>query len=214
MKFRDDIDPERTWVTSDSHFGHQNIKAFCHRVEDVEQIMMEKWAQAVPTEDTLLHLGDLSWKSNAWFRNMIAPHLTGDRKLLIKGNHDHSRPGFYSQSGFKIVAPFAIPYGQYFQGKHQMIKHTISFSHYPWSDEEEGEQPEGLVRVHGHIHNNGYTGEAFVPFFKNHINISVEQTKYRPINLKLLLDGFLYGRVDEKAVARIRERQGGENFKP
>lgn len=205
MKFRDDIDPERTWVTSDSHFGHQNIKAFCHRVDDVEQIMMEKWAQAVPAEDTLLHLGDLSWKGNAWFKNMIAPHLTGARKLLIRGNHDHSRPSFYTQSGFKMVAPFAIHYRGWIS----------SFSHYPWDEKEEGiRQHANVIRVHGHIHNNGYSAEAFVPFLKNHINLSVEQTKYRPVNLKLLLDSYLWGEVDQKAVARIRERQGGEVFKP
>lgn len=207
MKFRDDIDPERTWITSDSHFGHENIKAFCHRPQDVEQIMMEKWAQSVPPEDTVLHLGDLSWKNNAWFRNMIAPHLTGERKLLIRGNHDHSRPSFYTQSGFKLVAPFAINYGS----------DVISFSHYAW-DEEGGDEPLGpiphnYVRVHGHIHNNGYVQHAFIPFLRNHINISVEQTKYRPVNLKLLLDGYLYGTVDHEAVERITARQG-EYVKP
>jgi len=199
MKKRDDIDPERTWVTADSHFGHENIIPFCHRPPDVEQTMMEKWARAVPPDDTLLHLGDLSWKGNAWFKNMIAPHLTGDRKLLIRGNHDKGRPSFYTQSGFKLIAPFEIEYATT----------QVSLSHYPWSEIDDGErQPENHIRIHGHIHNNGYTRDAFVPFFKNHINISVEQTKYRPINLKLLLDGYIYGKVDKEIARQIRERQG------
>lgn len=189
MKFRDDIDPARTWVTSDSHFGHNNIINFCHRPTDHEQLMMERWAQVVPPEDsTVLHLGDLSYRSNALFKNVIAKHLPGERKLLIQGNHDRQRYSFYKQSGFQIVRPFAIKYE----------KHIISFSHYPWGEDDSDDEstiPKNVIRVHGHIHNNGYFRDAFVPFLRNHINISIEQTKYRPVLLKNLLDGYLLGKV-------------------
>ncbi len=183
VKFRDDIDPETTWVVSDTHFGHKNIIEWARRPPDVEQMMMESWAREVPPEATVLHLGDLAYSNNAWFKNMIAPHLTGERKLLVKGNHDRGRFSFYKGSGFDIVRPFAIEWGQ----------DVISFSHYPWNAVEDGEMPPGTWRVHGHIHNNGYTRDAFVPFLLNHINISVEQTQYRPVNLELLLKGAIYG---------------------
>jgi calcineurin-like phosphoesterase family protein len=188
-------------VTSDSHFGHENIKNFCHRPSDAESTMMEEWARAVPEKDsTLLHLGDLSYRNNAFFKNMIAPHLTGETKLLILGNHDKQRYSFYRDSGFKIIKPFQLGY----RGV------VVSFSHYQWNFDE-GAMPKNYIRIHGHIHNNGYTRTEFIPFLKNHINISVEQTHYRPVNLALLLDGYLGywepSSLDEQALAKKARHQ-------
>jgi calcineurin-like phosphoesterase family protein len=58
-------------------------------------------------------------------------------------------------------------------------------------------------RIHGHIHNNGYydgrsaADHRLVPFLKNHINLSCEMTKYQPVNLALLLDAVLLGRLPD-----------------
>lgn len=198
MRFRDDIDPATTWLVSDTHFGHDNIVGFCHRPDDHEQVILAEWRKEVPDTATVLHLGDLAYRNNGFFKNIIAPELTGARKLLIMGNHDRQRYSFYRASGFQIVRPFAVPYG------HNDSWHpwTISFSHYPWSEDEDGPMGEFDLRVHGHIHNNGYSRDAFVPFLKQHINISVEQMKYRPVNLKLLLDAYLYGEYPETTDAQ------------
>lgn len=176
-----DIDPAKTWIVSDTHFGHTNIVGFCHRPEDHDQIIMEEWARYVPDDATVLHLGDLCWRGNAWFKNMIAPHLTGERKLLIRGNHDKGRYSFYRQSGFKLVRPFSIFY------QTESAYTEVSFSHYPV----EGVVPEGHLHLHGHIHNNGYERDRFVPFKARQINLSVEQTKFRPVHLQTLLDEML-----------------------
>lgn len=61
------------------------------------------------------------------------------------------------------------------------------------------------LRLHGHIHNNGYTRDGFVPFLRQHINLSVEQTKYRPVNLKLLLDAALLGEYPETTMEQLAE---------
>lgn len=196
MNTRDDIDPASTWVVSDTHFGHENIKGFCHRPSDIESTMMEEWARAVPDDATVVHLGDLCYKSNAFFKNMIAPHLTGARKLLVAGNHDRQRSGFYRDCGFKVIAPFQIDYDIH---QSSGYPYRIQFSHYPWNEEYDNSPnpPSWIVRLHGHIHNNGYTREAFVPFVPQQINLSVEQTHYRPVNLKLLLDGYLFGSMPQ-----------------
>lgn len=180
------IDPANTWVVSDTHFGHKNIIGFCSRPEDHEQVMMEEWARAVPEDATVLHLGDLSYKSNGLFKHVISKHLTGARKLLVRGNHDRQAFSFYRQSGFKLTREFEIRYRGW----------TVSFSHYPWNPERDGVMPKKHVRLHGHIHNNGYTRADFVPFLRNHINLSVEQTHYKPVNLKVLLDAALFGEYD------------------
>jgi calcineurin-like phosphoesterase family protein len=202
VKFRDDIDPANTWVVSDTHFGHDNIVGFCHRPEDHEQVMIAEWRKEVPDDATVLHLGDLAYRGNARFKNLIAKELTGERKIIVFGNHDRQRFSFYKQSGFHPARPFAIALDRENKLMDPSQKgyateyggHHVSFSHYPWSDEDEGRSMAPWdVRIHGHIHNNGYTRDAYVPFLKNHINLSVEQTKYRPVNLKLLLDAYLDG---------------------
>lgn len=180
---RKDIDPERTWIISDTHFGHNNIIRFCNRPENHDEIMMEAWAN-VPTENsTLIHLGDLTYRGEDLFQDFIAPQLSGgERKLLILGNHDHQKPSYYEQAGFEIIEPFAFYYGP--------RATRVTFSHYPWEDHE---GPLTGVHIHGHIHNNGYSGDRLVPFVKNQINVSVEITNYRPVNLDALLRGYING---------------------
>ena len=199
-KFRDDIDPNTTYVVSDTHFGHDNIVGFCHRPLDHEQVMIAEWRRAVPDDATVLHLGDLCYRSNARFKNLTAKELTGSRKLLIAGNHDKQRFSFYRDCGFKLARPFSIRYPE--TGR----SWTVSFSHYPWTDADEGR---GMgrydLRIHGHIHNNGYSRDKFVPFLRNHVNISLEQTKYAPVNLKLLLDAVILGEYPETTQAQLDE---------
>jgi calcineurin-like phosphoesterase family protein len=137
-------------------------------------------ARPGPDDATVIHLGDLCYKGNAFFKNVVAPELTGARKLLVRGNHDKGRFSFYRDCGFKQVKPFSIKYGDPEQVE-------VTFSHYPLR------QDPGWPRLHlhGHIHNNGYGGKdsPFTPFARGQVNLSVEQTKYRPVNLKVLLDG-------------------------
>lgn len=181
MKLRDDIDPANTFVVADTHFGHDNIVGYCLRPEDHEEAIIAEWRAHVPDDATVLHLGDLAYSNNARFKHIQAKELTGARKLLILGNHDRGRYSFYRDCGFRIIKPFYIIW----EG------HIIDFSHYP---SEEPMKDAGW-RVHGHIHNNGYTRDAYVPFLRNHINVSVEQTHYRPVNLEHLLRGAILGEV-------------------
>jgi calcineurin-like phosphoesterase family protein len=218
MKVRDDIDIANTWVTSDTHYGHENIIAYCNRPEDVEQVMIAEWRKVAQPGRTMLHLGDLCYRGNARFKALIAKkELTGeglaDRNLLVSGNHDGQRYSFYRDCGFKLARPFALklrlleedgtpglrvnPPGLGLPSTYV----TVSFSHYAWSEEEDGPQPANHWRVHGHIHNNGYydgradKDDQLVPYLRNHINVSVEVLNYRPVNLKALLDAAILGRL-------------------
>lgn len=196
MKFRDDIDPANTWVVSDTHFGHDNIVGFCHRPEDHEQVMIAEWRAVVPEDATVIHLGDLCYKSNARFKAITAKELTGARKFLIQGNHDRQRFSYYRDCGFRLLkSPFAIRYAGW----------EVSFSHYPWDAEVDGPIDGSKLRLHGHIHNNGYSRDSFVPFVKHHVNLSAEQTKYRPVNLGLLLDAVLKGEYPETTDEQLAE---------
>lgn len=241
MKFRDDIDPATTWVVSDTHFGHDNIVGYCARPEDHEQIMIAEWRKWVPDDATVLHLGDLAYSSNGRFKHIVAKELTGTRKLLIQGNHDRQRFSFYRAAGFSLVKPFKIEWGALMREckmchgegwvggmmgetcpecdgrQFKEYPWTISFCHYPWNETEDGPQGPFDIRIHGHIHNNGYTRDGYVPFLKNHINLSVEQTRYRPVNLKLLLDAALTGNYPEttdEQLAEARNRRHASHRNP
>lgn len=214
MKFRDDIDPSNTWVVADNHWGHQNIADFCFRPLDHDQVMIAEWRAAVPADATVLHLGDLCYRGNGYFKHIIAKELTGATKLLIKGNHDKKGIGFYRDCGFKLAWPFQIGVspladsGLYVGG--DQSQWIVSFSHYPWNTRLEGPMPENHIRVHGHIHNNGYSRDAYVPLRRNHINLSVEVMKYRPVSLQVLLDAYLLGvypETTDEQLAEARERK-------
>lgn len=188
MKQRDDIDPRWTWVISDTHFGHSNIVEYQHRPPDFEQLLLENIAREVPEGEnvTLLHLGDLSYSNNARFKAVTSRYITPrtGRKVLVPGNHDKSRASFYYQSGFKRISPFWIPYYDW----------RVSFSHYPWNSANEGPMPPMNLRVHGHTHADGYSRSIFTPYLKNHVNVSVEVLKYKPVNLLALLEAVIDGR--------------------
>jgi calcineurin-like phosphoesterase family protein len=201
LRDRNDIDPTRTWVVSDTHFGHQNIIGYCHRPTDFAQILLEEINSVVREGDTLLHLGDLCYKGNSWFKHIIAPKIApqAERKLLIAGNHDRQRYSFYRDCGWKMAWPFWISYARPGTVPGSLAPPLrVEFSHYPSRD-----HLGGLTwRLHGHIHNNGYyDGRSnaggpdwtHVPFLRNHINLSCEQTKYKPVRLDLLLDAAVFG---------------------
>jgi calcineurin-like phosphoesterase family protein len=232
MKARDDIVPYRTWVISDTHFGHKNIIGYCHRPENFEEILLEEIAAVVQPGDTLLHLGDLCYKGNSWFKNVIAPKIAPEaRKLIVLGNHDKQRYSFYKQTGWKVCRPFyivvsgvngvPIPPGDMMEATGDRI---VSFSHYQWSvDSTDGKLPGETTemspnhhRMHGHIHNNGYYDGrsnpgvpdfSLVPFLAQHSNLSCEMTKYKPVRLDLLINAAVFGRLPGRAFERARANQ-------
>jgi calcineurin-like phosphoesterase family protein len=75
----------KTFVVSDTHFGHQlmaNLRGFdC--IDAHDRALVEAWNAVVRPEDTVWHLGDVyfrdGWKALA--------SLNGDKRL-VAGNHD------------------------------------------------------------------------------------------------------------------------------
>lgn len=229
MRLRDDIKLASTWVYSDTHYGHDNIVEFCHRPVEHEQVMIAEWRKVAKPGRTMLHLGDLVYRGNARFKAITAKELTGpgmaDRNLLVSGNHDGQRFSYYRDCGFKLARPFTLPLYETHDSGLALVpppsentwlispEYLVSFSHYAWNDEEDGgPQPLNHWRLHGHIHNSGYQRSEFVPFLRNHINVSVEQVGYKPVNLKVLLDAAILGRLpatqetEDALAADARER--------
>lgn len=163
----------KTFLISDTHFGHANILNFkrkdgdvLRKFEDVyhmDQHMIDRWNSVVGYEDKVYHLGDVGFCSFSRLKE-IFEQLHG-RKVLIKGNHDNLKLSQYTQL-FSDV-----------RGTHTL--NGIILSHIPL-------HPDSLGRwkgnVHGHTHYNSLED-------KRYMNVSVEVVDYTPVEFNEV-DGY------------------------
>ena len=84
----------KTYITSDLHFGHANIKKFCpvsrerfsENPDEMNEAMIKEWNDIVEPEDTVYILGDVAFMP-AMKAALLLKRMNG-RKILIEGNHD------------------------------------------------------------------------------------------------------------------------------
>lgn len=139
----------KIWFTSDTHFGHQNILKFCERpfnsVEEMDNVIIERWNSKVGKDDIVFHLGDFAFASNKRWQELIS-YLNG-KIYLILGNHDITRwPGNYTMQLFDRV-------------ENQMMlkidnKHKVYLNHFPFLcyDGVYRNPEDCVIQLHGHVH--------------------------------------------------------------
>jgi calcineurin-like phosphoesterase family protein len=182
------------YVVSDTHFFHHNIIKYCGRDANHNAIMVKRWNSVVGPRDTVLHLGDVCFTRDPAkrqrFFEQVGPSLNG-KVFVILGNHDDAKdvPRFEA-IGWTVIRPFNMVYNGF----------EVSFDHYPTA---KGliAKGEHHIRVHGHIHNNGYqhvrTKRKEHKRYGN-VNVSVEVIDYTPQPIERLLD---------KAIEEMKHRQ-------
>lgn len=148
----------KVFITSDHHFFHRNIIKYCNRpfnsIEEMNEFMIKKWNEIVSPGDLVIHLGDFCLYGIDKVKK-IRNQLNGII-ILVKGNHDYEE---MDECGFIVV-----------KGSMQLGKLILTHRPIPLD-----EIPKGFTNVHGHIHDkNSFHG----------INVSVEKTNYKPIELK------------------------------
>lgn len=88
-------DPNKTFFTSDIHFDHVNIIAYCNRpynsIEDMNEDIVNRWNARVPKDGTVFVLGDVSFAKDHDKTRFYLSRLNGT-KHLIRGNHDYHVP--------------------------------------------------------------------------------------------------------------------------
>lgn len=173
------FDPEHTFFTSDTHFGHANIIRFCNRpfknVEEMDEALIENWNQVVSDDDTVFHLGDFAFGgSNVW--KSIIPRLNGHINLII-GNHDRKnlRQGY--MSSFGMVVP---------QLQIEIEGNPIYLNHYPFLCY--GGSYRGVWQLFGHIHSGpnaeGLDISRLKTLFPTQYDVGVDNNDYAPISYK------------------------------
>jgi len=163
----------KTWLISDTHFGHSNAYKFTDRhtglrirpwaadADEGDALMRENWNKAIAPEDKVYHLGDVAIPRRGI--NMLAG-LNG-RKILIRGNHDIFKMKDYAEHFDDI------------RGTHKLG--SIILSHYPLHEDS---IPHWCSNnVHGHTHSDlVWLEDGKVPNPK-YTNVCVEHTNAAPI---------------------------------
>jgi calcineurin-like phosphoesterase family protein len=109
QQLTDPVDPDRTFVVSDTHFGHGRILEYCpgrQRWAKLSPFMMDAkliaaWNSVVGKDDTVFHIGDFSLVPNAFMGDYVAA-LNG-KIHLVKGNHDRCTNKKYLEAGMMEV---------------------------------------------------------------------------------------------------------------
>ena len=157
------------YITSDTHFNHWKICQYCNRpfisVDEMNEILIQKWNEVVKPKDTVYHLGDFTWHGTVARIQKLCDRLNG-KKILIFGNHD-------DKNTLKNSGCFKECY-HYFSFKFNKI--PIILSHFPF--EIWDKQYHGAIHFHGHCHG---TLERIIP---NRFDAGVDSHNYYPISLE------------------------------
>ena len=162
----------RTYLISDTHFGHKNILSFKDKegtplrpgfssIAEHDDYLITQWNSVVKPEDKVYHLGDVGMCSFTRLK-YIMESLNGT-KVLIKGNHDQYKLSQYAMI-FKDIRAI-----------HAMDKHQFVLTHIPL-------HPSCLdrwgINIHGHLHKRIVEDPIY-------FNVSVEQLDdYKPIDFE------------------------------
>lgn len=203
----DNIDMN-TWITSDTHFGHDNILDFepnrkaqmiADGFDNQDEWIIHRWNSVIKPDDTVLHLGDFAFKHI----QEVQPRLNGNI-ILILGNHD--RKGVQTYTSFQHVIR-----GCYVKTRTSLsitsstdelfscliVKlngRNVLFSHYPidtseyrFGKEMINNRIDTLIKIHkeyGCVKNiHGHT-HSTVMGNKNLKNVCFDNTGFTPVRIK------------------------------
>lgn len=169
----------KIYVTSDLHFGHNNIIQYENRpwstVEEMDNGLIKNWNDKVTAEDIVYILGDFSFSGGERTYEIIK-QLNG-HKILIIGNHDHR--WLKNEDCVKLFDEI-VSYKSFRYKK----QHIVMF-HHPiacWAGMERGS-----IHLYGHIH----SGSHNLPQGFNReqsYNVGVDTNNYELVDLDWILN--------------------------
>lgn len=161
------------WITTDTHFGHTDIKEWASRPDNFEALILKRLTTTIKKDDVLIHLGDVSWKNDIYWHKQITS-IPAKKRWLLRGNHDKKGAIWYLDNGWDFIAN-SLTINIY--GK------TIVFSHVPLKDNGYD------LNIHGHFHNllpEQHEPELVAIKNDRQILIMLEHT-YMPLSLKSIV---------------------------
>jgi calcineurin-like phosphoesterase family protein len=184
------------FLISDTHFKHDAIGRYCHRVEGWNELIIKMWNKWVKPTDAVVHLGDFGFgpsKVMAKIRQKLAGRL-----IMVKGNHDKSVGWLRKLGAAEVLASHG---DDVFIDDHEFPAKIICATKpsLPTNAKEKdiivSHAPLPNIRwpyFYGHIHNNPLAwDENYMPYPLGEItgrNMCVEVTNYQPCPLPPLLN--------------------------
>lgn len=159
------------WIVTDTHFGHANLKQYCGRPDNFEQLILYNIQRVVKPTDILIHLGDICLGHDDYWHKQLQKIIC--TKWLIRGNHDRQSTTWYLQHGWGCVADGLLL--------------TQNHTNY-WLTHKPSVSVTG-VNIHGHEHNNITNVNVHTSMPVYHIlqiSLSMENNQYKP---------FLFNRI-------------------
>ena len=145
------------WVVADTHFGHEKLKQWTGRGDDWDQRIINE-LPVIIEGDIFIHLGDVCWYHHEhWHEEML--DMVEGKRILVRGNHDKKTASWYYDHGWDLVVDrFDLKvYGM-----------RIAFTHVPLVFEE------GIVNVHGHMHNTNHHDWEYVEGFHHTVHMETD----------------------------------------
>lgn len=168
------------WVISDTHFNHVNMLGFLDEkgrkfrgdrfkdVTEMNETIIQNWNAVIKPEDKVYHLGDVYF-GNQQDADTILSRLMGKKRLIV-GNHD-------------VIYGKGNPLHKHFQKIYmwRLFKEfNMVLTHVPIHKESFRKVE---YNVHGHIHEKAAFG-------KEYINVCVEKTDYKPVNIEDIIKSY------------------------
>ena len=154
----------QVWLWSDLHLGHaMTISVFGRPYktpDEMDDALFGAWRRVVEPDDTIVILGDIAIGGLSG-RRLKRFRAAPGRKILVVGNHEFDDTFGGHLDGFdEVFSSVYVP------GSPELLLTHVPLRHVP----------EGCVNVHGHRH-------IGTPSGTRHINVVVEQVRYRPRSL-------------------------------
>ena len=183
----------KVFITSDHHFGHENIIRFCNRPfangQEMDAAMISRWNSAVAQNDVVIHLGDLTLGGVELAQSYLS-QLNGNILFCTPFYHHDKRwlsllPGYTANGRAVYYRDFTLLSGQL-----AGLEMDITLCHYPLASWERSFH--GALHFHGHEHNT-------MPRIANRLDIGVDGHNFTPLLLtqavKLAIDNPLVFRT-------------------
>lgn len=181
------------WVTSDHHFGHNNILKYCGRIvfmtpddaRNYKKILASADKSSIRNALSNFHVSDESTKRMD--RGLIADHnrvVREDDLVIHLGDFAFKRHEEYRK---QMNGKFILLLGNHDKSASEMSRigfivvesPTLRYGNLIFSHEPMKEVPKGYINVHGHIHEKKTNGPR--------VNVSVDATNYLPVKIEELI---------------------------
>ena len=153
----------RQWIIADTHWYHDRIASLCGRPVNHTELSIKNCQEMIGKDDILYHIGDVIF----YRLDLLAPILSSipGRKVLVSGNHDMKRAGWYIKQGFSDVCSAIFIRGCLLS--HKPLTEIPGWAQY---------------NVFGHVHNS-----PWIQTDPRQIKFSLEEENYKPVQLNTLL---------------------------